>query len=63
MLKKYGDNQKQLTKDLPKSLPSGVACDEKKCDGELMTSQPENKHPELPLKRASCGKCGWKGWV
>ena len=62
MLKKYGEHQKKVTPK-SKSLPSGVACDELKCSGEMMVEQPEVTHPELPLKRASCGKCRWKGWV
>ena len=59
-LKSYKDNQKVLAKE---SKKSGVACDEKKCKGEMMIWQPEINHPELTLKRASCGKCGWRGWV
>ncbi len=62
MLKKYNENQKKKIPK-PKREKSGIACTEKKCKGEMMTWQPEVNHPELPLKRASCSKCGWKGWV
>jgi hypothetical protein len=63
MLKEYSKHQKEVVpkKETPKS--SGVACAEKKCKGEMMIWQPEINHPELPLKRVSCGECGWKGWV
>ena len=64
MLKKYGEHQKEVVPTPEKPKSSGVACDELKCFGEMMVEQPEEKHPEMPqLKRASCGKCGWRGWV
>ena len=63
MLKKYNKHQSDKIPEKKKSLKSGVACDEKKCKGEMMIWQPEVNHPELLLKRASCEKCGWKGWV
>lgn len=63
MLKKYGEHQKKVVPAPEKPKGSGVACDEPKCSGEMMIPQPIVKHPELPLKRASCGKCGWQGWV
>lgn len=62
-LKKYETHQKEK---IPKKkfLESGVACTEKKCKGEMMIGQPEVRHPEYPeLRRASCGKCSWRGWV
>lgn len=62
-LKKYATNQRKvLPKDKKES--SGVACDEKKCDGEMMIDLPVSQHPEIPkLRRAQCGVCGWLGWV
>ena len=61
-MKKYNTNQKQKVKK-EKFLPSEVACDEKKCEGEMMINVPEISHPQLNLKRAECGLCAWKGWV
>lgn len=63
MLKKYNTNQKERIKKEPPT-PSGVACDEKKCSGEMMIGIPVVHHPELKeLRRAECGVCKWKGWV
>lgn len=62
-LKKYKDHQEKVSPITEKPASSGVACDEKKCKGEMMIHQPEVNHPELTLKRASCGECGWLGWV
>lgn len=62
MLKKYDTNQSEKATD-KQYTKSGVACTEVKCKGEMMIWLPEIKHPELDLKRASCGKCSWKGWV
>lgn len=58
----YDKNQKarSLTDD---STPSGVRCTERFCKGEMMIVNPGQKHPELPLMRAYCGRCSWKGWV
>ena len=62
-MKKYNTNQKNKVKK-EKFLPSDVACDEKKCEGEMMFHVPEIKHPQLKeLSRAECGTCSWKGWV
>ena len=62
MLKSYDENQQSKTFVVaPK--PSGVACAEKDCPGEMMIVQPEINHPELDLKRAVCNICFWKGWV
>ena len=56
----------QSTK-IPKPLkptPSGTACSEKKCPGEMLWREPKESHPEFPkLARADCGKCKWRGWV
>jgi hypothetical protein len=62
-LKKYETHQKKVVPKPKKPLPSGIACTEDWCDGEMMINQPDENHPELPLKRAICGKCGWRGWV
>lgn len=62
-LKKYEEVQKAKTPKPPKPTPSGVACTEKKCRGEMMFMEPREIHPEIPkLNRAACGKCGWLGW-
>lgn len=43
--------------------PSGVACGEKKCSGEMLYVEPRVIHPEFPdLNRAICEECGWRGW-
>lgn len=62
-MKKYGDNQKE--KEVKPLLEkSGVACDELKCNGEMMIEIPAKRHPELKdLSRSHCGECGWRGWV
>ena len=59
-MKKYNDNQKVKKEEV---VASGVACDEKDCDGEMMIIIPEQIHPELGFKRARCSVCGWLGWV
>jgi len=64
MLKNYEDNQKAVIPKPPKPKKSGVACTELKCKGEMMIQMPQVNHPELDgLRRAVCGKCGWRGWV
>ena len=63
-LKTYAANMKKKTPEPVKPTPSGVACTEKKCHGEMMWREPRETHPELSeLDRADCGKCGWMGWV
>lgn len=62
MLIKYSDNQKSKVKE-EEFEPSGIACGNHKCKGEMMIYQPVNKHPTLPLKRARCGICKWLGWI
>ena len=63
MLKKYNKNMKNKMPKKEKPISSGVACDGKKCKGEMMVQVPETIHPQLKLKRAVCSKCGWRGWV
>ena len=61
-LKSYKKNQELKTiKEAPR--PSGIACTEPDCPGEMMIGQPDVNHPKLDLKRAKCGVCGWLGWV
>jgi len=63
MLKKYTDNQNEKV-ELIEFQSSGVACDEVKCDGEMMIPLPIKWHTELnKLRRAKCAQCGWLGWV
>jgi len=70
-LKDYDANMENRVPKPKPPLPSGIACTEKKCKGEMMIIVPEQNHPELPhpdeklppLKRAVCSKCGWRGWV
>ena len=64
-LKSYEESQKEKKATLAKPKgKSGVACTEKKCNGEMLFFEPETRHPEYSeLKRAACGKCGWLGWV
>jgi len=73
-LKTYKANQRKKTPDAPKGEPSGVACAEKKCEGEMMIVQPVEEHYtkgragepgaiKSALKRAVCNECNWKGWV
>lgn len=67
-LRKYKTEQAKKTKkeqaaNRP-SVPTGVACTERGCEGEMMWMEPRRKHPELrELARAICGKCGWRGWI
>lgn len=62
-LVKYDTNRKRKAPDPPEPTPSGVACTEKKCLGEMMWQEPQQQHPQLPeLHRAACGECGWRGW-
>ena len=64
MLKKYNQNINKKIPQEKKPVSSGVACSEVNCKGEMLIKAPEIKHPEIPtLKRAVCGKCGWRGWV
>ncbi len=63
-LKAYVANAKAKTPKPPKPTPSGVACTEKKCEGEMLWGEPRESHPEQPkLALAHCGKCNWRGWV
>ncbi len=63
-LKTYTATQKAKTPKPPRPTPSGTACTEKKCKGEMMWREPKEMHPEfLKLARAYCGKCKWRGWV
>ncbi len=65
------DYNKEQDKKINKSpmpnrpvAPTGVACTERGCNGEMMWTEPRKKHPELKeLARAICVKCGWKGWI
>ncbi len=64
---KLKDYQKTQAAKLPepqKPTPTGVACTEIRCKGQMMWREPRETHPELPeLDRADCKKCGWLGWV
>lgn len=63
-LKRYEDNMKQQAPVEVWVTPSGIACTEPKCTGEMMVKTPVEKHPELKdLRRAKCAECGWRGWV
>lgn len=63
-LKTYAANQKVKTPEPTKPTPSGTACAEKGCRGEMMWRESRERHPEFSeLDRADCGKCGWRGWV
>ena len=62
-LKSYEENQRIKAPAKLSPMSSGVACTEKKCKGEMMIVQPVINHPQLPLKRAICNKCKWRGWV
>ena len=63
-LKPYQKHQGEIVSPNTETLPSGVACDELKCKGEMMIAQPTKKHPELKgLRRAQCNRCKWLGWV
>ena len=63
-LKTYTANQKAKTPKPTKPTPSGVACTEKKCEGEMMWVEPREPHPEQSqLSLAYCGECRWRGWV
>ena len=71
-LKKYNTHQKtKLPKK--KTEPSGVACDEKKCKGEMMIQLPIVEHysegragepgaVKSDLRRAVCDTCGWNSY-
>ena len=69
MLKLYEQLQEEKTKEqkereLKSREPSGAACTEPKCEGEMMFLVPYKVHPEYnKLKRAICGECGWRGWI
>ena len=68
-LKKYETEQAKKAKPKQHTLiengePTGVACTEKWCKGEMLYFKPHEMHPQLDgLKRAWCAWCGWKGWV
>lgn len=63
-LKKYEDVQREKVPSPPRPTPSGVACTEPRCRGEMMYVEPRQRHPELKvLERAVCNKCGWRGWI
>ena len=63
-LRSYSVNANAKKPKPPKPTPSGVACTEKKCEGEMMWREPKELHPEFPkLARADCGECKWRGWV
>lgn len=67
-LKSYEKEQYRKTKKEREAHkpaePTGVACTETTCEGEMMWTEPRQKHPQLKeLARALCGKCGWKGWI
>ena len=62
-LKSYASRMRQKAPKV-KLEDSGVGCSERKCSGEMMIHSPYVHHQELVgLKRASCAKCGWLGWV
>lgn len=72
-LKNYETHQKEVVPETEK-LPSGVACTEPKCKGEMMIQVPHQGHYssgrkgepgaiKTDLLRAICGECGWLGWV
>jgi hypothetical protein len=67
-LRDYHKEQAKKTKAeravLEPATPSGVACTEPQCNGEMNWLEPRVKHPQLKaLARAGCKKCGWRGWV
>lgn len=67
-LKDYAKEQAKKTEQemaaQKPAAPTGVACTEVKCSGEMYWTEPRQKHPQLKeLARAICGDCGWKGWV
>ena len=73
-LKTYKANQKTSAPKAIEREPSGVACDEKGCNGEMMMVVPHEPHyfqgragepgaVKSGLRRAICGACGWRGWV
>ena len=72
-LKPYEEHQK-IGQAMDAPEPSGVACTEKKCQGEMMIKVPYQDHYTVGkageagaiksnLRRARCGLCGWWGWV
>ncbi len=62
-LKTYAATQKAKAPVPKKPTPSGTACAEKKCKGEMLWREPREVHPEMPkMNRADCGVCGWMGW-
>ncbi len=66
-LKNYNKEQVKKTKKETAAqrpdAPTGVACPERQCDGEMCWRTPRLKHPQLPeLARAVCQECGWRGW-
>ena len=62
-LKPYGAAQQDKLPNPLSPTPSGIACQESRCSGEMMYANPAQIHPEMPeLKRAVCGACGWRGW-
>jgi len=72
-LRTYVENSSlKSTREEPEA--SHVACDEKDCKGEMMITVPHIEHYSVgrpgeagaiktELLRASCGECGWLGWV
>ncbi|KKN84450.1 hypothetical protein LCGC14_0289120 [marine sediment metagenome] len=66
-LKDYNKAQAKKTKKETAAqrpaTPTGVACTERQCDGEMCWLMPPQKHPQLTeLARAVCSECGWRGW-
>ena len=67
-LKDYAEEQTKKTETeraaLAPAVPTGVACTETWCAGEMCWMEPRKKHPQYKeLARALCQKCGWKGWI
>lgn len=67
-LKNYEKEQARKTKReqaaREPAAPTGVACTERHCDGEMYWMEPRKKHPQLKeLARAVCPECGWRGWI
>lgn len=72
-LKSYEESQALKTiREAPD--PTGVACTETKCKGEMMWMKPREVHYQFGragepdavksgMFRAVCGECGWRGWV
>ncbi len=63
-LRPYEEVQAERTPVTEPLTPTGVACTELECDGEMGWLNPRQGHAQIrTLNRAYCMICGWRGWI